>query len=147
MRTWLLLLSLLTCSAFADDSVKVRLSLTAEAYHGQGYWSPTVRIDPGVGIGLRIGTMRGHPDQPDVSFVELDKEFCYGHICGGLGGAHLSHVSHLNGTKWNFGLHARYQVAEHWSLVLDHYSHGRFLGIAKDKSNRGWNLLGVAYDW
>lgn len=164
----LALVLLQNCTAHAgpadsDQSTRVRLSVTADVIHGQGYWSPSLRIGQDGGFGLRVGRMqppawaksvpeeiRQEKPQFDlnaVSYVEVDKEFCGERWCAALGIAKLSDKSYMNGTEWNFGVHFRYAMDKNWSLVLDHYSHGSMLGIEKEKSNRGWNLLGVAYTW
>lgn len=162
------LVLLQNCTAHAgpadsDQSTRVRLSLATDVIHGQGYSSANVRIGKDGGFGLRVGRMqppawagdvpeqikRAKPqfDLEAVSFVEVDKEFCGERWCAGLGVAKLSDKTFLNGTRYNFGVHFRYAIDTRWNLVLDHYSHGRMLGIAKEHSNRGWNLLGVAYSW
>lgn len=154
------------CAAHAgpaddDQSTRVRISLATDVIHGQGYWSPGLRMGTDGGFGLRIGSMQAPiwaKDVPEeiqnrkpqfnldsVSYVEVDKEFCGELWCTALGAAKFSDLTRMNGTKWNFGVHIRYAIDRNWSLVFDHYSHGSALGFAKDKSNRGWNLLGVAY--
>ena len=154
-------LTLLTGAALAEEEVRVRVSLATDVVHGQGYWSPMLRIGVDGGPGLRVGSMqaptwsRSIPAEvveknpnfklDSVSFFEVDYEVCGQRWCGALGAARLDGLTFMNGTPWNFGLHVRYAITQHWSLVLDHYSHGTMLGIAQDKSNRGWNLLGVAY--
>ena len=160
-----------------DQSTRVRVSVTTEALHGQGYWSPGIRIGKDGGYGLRFGSMRAPvwarriPDNitvtdprtgqrvsiplelgpewkiDSISYVEVDREFCGQRWCGGIGAARLNGHTYMNGSTWNFGLHVRYAIDRQWSLVLDHYSHGSMLGIAQDKSNRGWNLIGVAYSF
>lgn len=147
----------------ADDEqgIRVRVSAATEVLHGQGYWSPSLRIGQDGGLGLRVGSMKAPmwaKEVPaelieanskfkldSVSFVEADYEVCGQRWCGALGAARLNGLTPMNGTQWNFGVHVRYAINVNWSLVLDHYSHGTALGIATDKSNRGWNLLGVAY--
>lgn len=149
----------------ADDNqiTRLRISLATDVVHGQGYWSPGLRIGKDGGLGLRVGSMQApmwahavpeHIQQTkpqlkldSVSYIEVDKELCGERWCVGLGAAKLSGLTRMNGTEWNFGVHFRYAITENWSLVLDHYSHGSALGFAKDKSNRGWNLLGVAYSF
>lgn len=147
----------------ADDvqDVRVRVSAATEVLHGQGYWSPALRVGHDGGWGLRIGSLKAPAWASEVpaelialddsfklnsvSFVEADYEACGQRWCGAIGAARLNGLTPMNGTQWNFGVHLRYAIDINWSLVLDHYSHGSAFGIAKDKSNRGWNLLGVAY--
>lgn len=166
VRNFLVILCLTTGVALAgpgddEQGVRVRVSLATEVLHGQGYWSPSVRVGQDGGWGLRVGSLRAPmwakevPDElidanskfklNSASYLEVDREFCGQRWCGGLGVVYINDVTPMNGTKWNFGLHVRYAINVNWSLVFDHDSHGSMFGFAKDKSNRGWNLLGVAY--
>lgn len=146
--------------ATAEESIRARLSVTTEILHGQGYWSPGLRVGQDGGWGVRYARMsrptwaREIPQNLNLGskwqiesagLLEVDREFCGERWCGGIGVAHINRVTPMNGTLWNFGLHVRYAIDKDWSIVLDHYSHGSALGIAQDKSNRGWNLLGVSY--
>jgi hypothetical protein len=150
MRCFLLSLLLsLTCSAFADDT---RIFAHVGTHHDRGYEGAGVRFGHESGLGLRLGALNAPSKLPaqqwrDLAYAEVDLEGCYGNWCGGLGVAYLTNKTYMNGTEWNFGVHVGYKVAEHWRVVLDHYSHGRALGFAKTRSNRGWNLLGVAYEF
>jgi len=60
------------------------------------------------------------------------------------GAAYLSETTGVNGTRPNFATSFAYRLNNTTSLELTHYSHAAFLGIAKDKSNAGWNLLGIS---
>jgi hypothetical protein len=158
-----LLLSILVGPADASEGIRARVSVTTDVLHGQGYWAPSLRVGYDGGIGIRYSRLtapmwaREIPDEfaaqaarwkiESAGVYEIDKEFCGTRWCGALGAAYINRHTVLNGTHWNFGLHIRYKIDHNWSLVLDHYSHGSMLGIADDKSNRGWNLLGVAYTW
>lgn len=146
-----------------DQSIRARVSLSTEMLHGQGYWNPGLRIGQDGGFGVRLGALRApvwasripdevksaHPewDIRSATYFEVDKEFCAQRWCAGLGVAKLSRTTYMNGTEWNFGTHLRYAIDKDWSITFDHYSHARALGFAPDKSNRGWNLLGVAYSF
>jgi hypothetical protein len=146
---FLLLLLVLTAPAHAET----RITGNADALHGRGYYGASVRFEGQRGIGLRLGALKAPDEQPahewrSVGYAEVDVELCGDSgFCVGAGVAYFTHTTHMNGTRPNFGLHVRYKLDEHWSVALDHYSHGSALGIAKDKSNRGWNLLGLAYNF
>lgn len=47
------------------------------------------------------------------------------------------------GTHWNFVLEPEYKINRNLSVLLTHYSHGAGFGIAKEKDNKGINLLKV----
>lgn len=47
------------------------------------------------------------------------------------------------GTHWNFVLEPEYKINRNLSILLTHYSHGAGFGIAKEKDNKGINLLKV----
>src|SRR3990167_3237273 len=131
---------------------ETRITMSGEAYHGRGYYGPSVRFGTESGYGLRLGALKAPDKAPadkwrSLGFVELDGELCGDYWCGGAGIAYLTETTQLNGTRLNFGLHIRYKLDSHWSVAVDHYSHGRALGIAKDKSNRGVNLVGIAYSF
>ena len=163
--------------AAADEGLRARLSFATEVLHGQGYWSPSLRVGWDGGLGVRYSRLtrpmwaREIPESvtatdprtgrqvtvplnlgnkwkiESAGLLELDKEWCGQRWCGALGVAYINRDTPMNGTRWNFGLHIRYAIDKNWSLVLDHYSHGSMLGISQDESNRGWNLLGVAYSF
>lgn len=142
------LLALIILSPRNAEAADIRLSLATEAYHGRGYSGTTVRIGENGGGGIRLGRLQAPETfKQDATLIEADYELCGSAWCFGAGLAWITHATVLNGTQGNFGLHIRYQINANWSLVLDHYSHGRALGIEKDKSNRGWNLIGVAYSF
>lgn len=155
---WLLLAVVLAGSpAYAE----FRIGLGTEFIHGQGYWSPSLRI--GEKWGLRIGALnapvwaesvpehiqRAKPqfDLESHSYFGIDREFCGSHWCGGLGVVRINGLSYMNGTRYNFGVYGRYKIDKKWSIEYTHFSHGSALGIAEEKSNRGWNLIGLSYAW
>lgn len=144
-------------------SVRLRVSVATEVVHGQGYWSPGLRLGHDGGWGLRAGALvapvwagavpdhiRQAKPQFDLEshgYIGVDREFCATRWCAGLGIVRINGLSYMNGTRYNFGLYARYLIDRHWSLDYIHFSHGSALGIADDKSNRGWNLLGIGYSF
>lgn len=141
----------------------VRAAVQYEVLHAQGYWSPSLRIGKNGGYGLRIGHLRAPgwarevPDEliaqkpalkiDSLNYIGIEREWCDVRWCATLGAAKLTELTKINGTYYNFTLGLRYVIDKHWSIELTHFSHGSMLGIEKDKSNAGWNLLGVAYTW
>lgn len=160
--------------AVPTEDVRARLFFTTEMLHGQGYWSPGLRVGYDGGWGLRYSRLSRpywareipqsvtttHPQTgqqvsvplnlgdkwkiESAGLLEVDREFCGRRWCGALGAAYINRDTPMNGTRWNFGLHVRYAIDANWSIVYDHYSHGSMLGISQDESNRGWNLLGIS---
>lgn len=145
----------------ADLPFEVRAGVGFDALHGQGYWSPGVRL--GNEWGLRVGLLKAPMwaadvpgeikaakpqfDLTDVAYYGVEREFCGERWCGALGIARLSRLTELNGTKWNFMLGLRYKFSPEWSGGLIHFSHGSMLGIERDKANSGWNVLNVERTW
>jgi len=51
--------------------------------------------------------------------------------------------NNVNGTRWNVDGSVAYDVTDRVFVEYQHYSHGAILGVKRDVSNGGWNLLGL----
>lgn len=161
--TLLLFASVMLSGKAKADELDIRASVGFEALHAQGYWTYGVRVGQDGGYGVRLGQLRAPswshriPQEitavkpewklDSLNYVAVDKEWCGSNWCGTLGLAHLSELTKINGTKANFLLGVRYKMTEQHSIELMHFSHGSMLGIEKEKSNAGWNLLQYNYTW
>jgi len=117
----------------AEDFVHALGSVLASARYG-GAW--------GVRIGLwthATGFEGGRP----AGFAGANYMWTYGRWRAEFGTVWIDKTSDLNGTHWDFDVAAAYHLSGRWFLEWRHYSHGRKLGIAKDKANDGWNLIGA----
>ncbi len=75
----------------------------------------------------------------------IDYRCEYGRSLFAFGGAYLSTVTHLNGTKGNFAIRLGYRLTSHWSLNLRHFSNGKQIFLWTSKPNDGWNFVTLDY--
>lgn len=61
----------------------------------------------------------------------------------GAGLVWIDEENDVNGTRWNFDASVAYDMSERVFFEYQHYSHGAILGLKKDSSNGGWNLMSV----
>ncbi|HET7766302.1 MAG TPA: hypothetical protein VFK92_14540 [Burkholderiales bacterium] len=61
----------------------------------------------------------------------------------GIGAVWIDQENDVNGTRWNFDVSVAYDVSSRVFFEYQHYSHGAVVGLQKDTSNGGWNLLGA----
>lgn len=61
----------------------------------------------------------------------------------GAGVVWIDDENDINGTRWNFDASIAYDMSDRVFFEYQHYSHGAILGLKKDASNGGWNLIGV----
>lgn len=129
-----------------------QLSLGSDIRHAPGLSSWSIRY--GERWGFRAGAIimpetksRGAKVTESVWVVGLDHQWRFTDWNFGLGAVKISDTTKLNGTEWNFDLSAQYKLGGGAFLEFRHYSHGSMFGIAADKSNRGWNFLGLGYAW
>lgn len=59
----------------------------------------------------------------------------------------LAETNKMNGTRFNSHFELQHKLTDRLSLSLSHISHGSKFGIEKNKSNQGWNWVGVTWKW
>lgn len=61
----------------------------------------------------------------------------------GAGVVWIDDENDINGTRWNFDASIAYDMSGRLFFEYQHYSHGAILGLKKDASNGGWDLISV----
>jgi hypothetical protein len=137
---------LLSAPSYALDETQVglRLSVAEDFVHAPG--SVVVSGRYGGAWGARVGFWASdshvEPRAPNM-FVGADHVWTYSKWRAGFGVVWIDGTNDLNGTHWDFDLSLGYDLSSRAFVEYRHHSHGRKLGISKDASNDGWNLIGV----
>jgi len=138
--------SLLSAPSYALDETKVelRLSVSEDFVHAPG--TVVIAGRYGGAWGARVGFWAGNshiePRAPN-KFAGVDYVWTYSKWRAGLGAVWIDETNDLNGTHWDFDISLGYDLWNRSFVEYRHHSHGRKLGISKDASNDGWNLVGV----
>jgi hypothetical protein len=138
------LLSSAPSYALDETKVDLRLSLADAVSWGTGSNVVTGRYGGnwGVKLGFWIRDSHVEPGAPNmlagVDYVWTKSKWRFG-----FGTVWIDEENRINGTRWNFDLSLAYGLSSRVFVEYQHYSHGSILGIRKDESNEGWDLVGV----
>jgi len=122
----------------------LRLTVAEDFVHAKG--SVVVSARYGGAWGVRAGVWThatGFEGGKPTGFAGANYMWTYGNWRAEFGTVWIDKTSDLNGTHWDFDVAAAYDLSDRWFVEWRHYSHGRKLGIAENKPNDGWNLIGV----
>jgi hypothetical protein len=137
---------LLSAPSYALDETKadLRLSLSDDFVHAPGSMVVSARYGGSWGARLGFWARDSHvqPGAPNF-FVGIDHVLTYSKWRAGFGAVWIDEVNNLNGTHWDFDVSLGYDLSSSGFVEYRHHSHGRKLGISKDASNAGWNLIGI----
>jgi hypothetical protein len=120
----------------------LRVTLAEDFVHANGSLVVSARYGGAWGVRAGVWThATGFEGGKPSGFAGANYMWTYGSWRAEFGTVWIDKTSDLNGTHWDFDVAAAYDLSNRWYLEWRHYSHGRKLGIAKDKSNDGWNLI------
>jgi hypothetical protein len=134
--------------ALAWDETKrgLRLSVLDDITVGAG--SVLVSARYGGGWGLKAGAwvrdIHVVPGAPNV-LLGANYVWTYSKLRFGAGVVWIDQENSNNGTRWNFDFTISYDLSDRVFCEYQHNSHGSTLGIKKEVSNQGWNLLGIGF--
>jgi hypothetical protein len=136
----------LSAPSYALDETRadLRLSVSDDFVHARG--SVLVSARYGGSWGARLGFWARESNVEPSSanfFVGVDHVWTYSKWRAGLGAVWIDKVNDLNGTHLDFDVSLGYDLSSRVFVEYRHHSHGRKLGISKDASNDGWNLIGI----
>jgi hypothetical protein len=130
--------------ALEETQADFRLSVSDDFVHARGAVVVSARYGGAWGARLgfwaresNVGPSKAH------YFAGIDHVWTYSKWRAGLGAVWIDEVNDLNGTHWDFDVSLGYDLSSRVFVEYRHHSHGRKLGISKDASNDGWNLVGV----
>jgi len=137
---------LLSAPSYAMDETRadLRLSVSDDFVHAPG--SMVVSARYGGGWGARLGFWARNSNVEASApnfFFGIDHVWTYSKWRAGLGAVWIDELNDLNGTHLDFDVSLGYDLSSRVFVEYRHHSHGRKLGIRKDASNDGWNLVGV----
>jgi len=120
-----------------------RVALSEDFMHASGSTLLALRYGGawGVTAGGWLATDDVHPDPH--GFAGANRVWTSGRWRAGLGAIWMDEETSVNGTHWLFDVSLSYDFTRRVYVEYRHFSHGSKLGIAKDKPNGGWNLIGV----
>lgn len=149
----LIAVAVIAWTTIARAQTPLSLSVTSDIRHAPGLSSWALRY--GDEWGLRAGAIvmpttkvRGVTMTETVGLIGVDRRWRVAErLSVGLGAAWISDTTLLNGTRLNLDLSATWRIAGGAFIEFRHYSHGSMLGIGRGKPNKGWNLVGIGYEW
>jgi len=123
-----------------------RLSVLNDVTVGAG--SVLVAARYGGAWGVRAGSfvrdVHVVPSAPNV-MLGANYVWTYSRWRGGFGAVWFDKENANNGTRWNFDFTVSFDVTDRIYAEYQHNSHGSTIGIKTDRSNEGWNLLGIGF--
>jgi hypothetical protein len=137
---------LLSAPSYALDETRpdLRLSASDDFVHARGSMVVSARYGGSWGARLGFWVRESHVEPSKANFFAgIDHVWTYSKWRAGLGAVWIDEVNDLNGTHWDFDVSLGYDLSSRVFIEYRHHSHGRKLGISKDVSNDGWNLIGV----
>jgi len=130
--------------ALDDTKADLRLSVSEDFVHARGSMVVSARYGGGWGARLGFWARESHVEPSKANFFAgIDHVWTYSKWRAGLGAVWIDEVNELNGTHWDFDVSLGYDLSNRVFVEYRHHSHGRKLGISKNASNDGWNLVGV----
>jgi hypothetical protein len=136
----------LSAPSYALDETRadLRLSVSEDFVHAPGSMVVSARYGGSWGARLGFWARDSHvqPGAPNF-FVGIDHVWTCSKWRAGFGAVWIDELNDLNGTHLDFDVSLGYDMSSRVFVEYRHHSHGRKLGISKDASNDGWNLIGV----
>lgn len=130
--------------ALDETKAELRLSVSDDFVHARGSTLVSARYGGAWGARLGFWTHESHVESSKAHFFAgIDHVWTYSNWRAGLGAVWIDEVNELNGTHWDFDVSLGYDLSSRVFVEYRHHSHGRKLGISKNASNDGWNLVGV----
>ena len=130
--------------ALDDTKADLRLSVSDDFVHARGSTLVSARYGGAWGARLGVWARESHVEASKANFFAgIDHVWTYSNWRAGLGAVWIDEVNDLNGTHWDFDVSLGYDLSNRIFVEYRHHSHGRKLGISKNASNDGWNLVGV----
>ena len=138
-------LSLSTPSYALDETrADLRMSVSDDFVHARGSMVVSARYGGAWGARVGVWARESHVESSKANFFAgIDHVWTYSKWRAGLGAVWIDKVNDLNGTHWDFDVSLGYDLSGRVFVEYRHHSHGRKLGISKNASNDGWNLVGV----
>jgi len=132
--------------AWSWDETKpaLRLSLGLDGYRAPGTVVATARYGGSWNMkaGAWVRDVHVQPEAPNV-FLGAGYVLTKSRWRFGAGVLWIDEVNGVNGTRWNFDASIAYDMSDRVFFEYQHSSHGAIIGLKKDASNGGWNLIGV----
>jgi hypothetical protein len=132
--------------AWGETKPGLRLSVLNDVTVGAG--SVLVSARYGGGWGLKAGAwvrdVHVMPNAPNV-LLGANYVWTYSKLRFGAGVVWIDQENANNGTRWNFDFTISYDLSDRVFCEYQHNSHGAMVGIQKDASNEGWNMLGIGF--
>lgn len=130
--------------ALDETKAELRLSVSDDFVHAPGSTVVSARYGGAWGARLGFWARESHAERSTANFFAgVDHVWTYSKWRAGLGAVWIDQVNDLNGTHLDFDVSLGYDLASWVFVEYRHHSHGRKLGISKNASNDGWNLIGV----
>ena len=130
--------------ALDETRAELRLSVSGDFVHAPGATLVSARYGGAWGARLGFWARESHAESSKAHyFAGVDHVWTYSKWRAGLGAVWIDEANDLNGTHWDFDVSLGYDLSSRVFVEYRHHSHGRKLGISKDASNDGWNLVGV----
>lgn len=130
--------------AWDETRPALRLSLGLDVYRAPGAMVASARYGGSWNVKASAWVRDVHvqPEAPNYllggGYVLTKSKWRFG-----AGVVWIDEENNANGTRWNFDLSIAYDMSDRVFFEYQHYSHGAILGLGKDASNGGWNLVGV----
>ena len=127
-----------------ETTPALRLSLGLDTYRAAGSMVASARYGGDWNLKASVWVREAHvrPEAPKgllgAGYVWTKSRWRFG-----AGLVWIDGENNANGTRWNFDASIAYDWTDRVFFEYQHYSHGSLLGLSKDASNGGWNLLGV----
>jgi len=137
---------LLSAPSYALDEIRadLRLSVSDDFVHARGAMLVSARYGGNWGARLGFWARESNVEPSKANFFAgIDHVWTYSKWRAGVGAVWIDEVNDLNGTHWDFDVSLGYDLSSRVFVEYRHHSHGRKLGISKNASNDGWNLIGI----
>lgn len=121
-----------------------RVAIATDVAHAPGTTAAFLEHRPVDSLNVVAGVLDGDRGAGGMVALELLAPKVIG-CRAGVGPAYLQRVNAINGTRLNFSLSLYCFQWRGGGVVVRHISHGADLGIAPDRPNLGWNLVGVEW--
>jgi hypothetical protein len=120
----------------------LRLSLGLDVYRAPGAMLATARYGGAWNVKASAWVRDVHvqPEAPNyllgAGYVLTKSKWRLG-----IGAVWIDEENDVNGTRWNVDVSRAYDISKRMFFEYQHYSHGAIVGLKKDESNGGWNLI------
>jgi len=130
--------------AWDETRPALRLSLGLDVYRAPGTVVASARYGGNwnVKVGAWVRDVHIQPEAPNA-LLGADYVLTKSKWRFGAGLVWIDEENNINGTRWNFDASVAYDMSDRVFFEYQHYSHGAILGLKKEASNGGWNLISV----